>query len=475
MATHVCSEWRVAALSSPPLWKHVEFYTTRHSLDCQCIYRKRQVDFERGHAPGWEKHSYPVNYTNITAADVLLSRSRELDLHVTVFITPCRVLESDLVDLAYSLSGTRTHRLRSLILRTADYTAPDYFLRVFPTLPRLCALSIEALPLEPGQMEPAGTARHYGAVPPELLLPELDIFTMSCRFIAPVPIPKQLHLPVHSLTLELTELPEYELRKALEVCPSVGRLTLDLGFVNPAEEQVLDDPDWWRQRTASLQVVAVSGVPETCEEWIRAAFPPTLPELSLEYALPRELQTGGGIFCDLESDIHLHVAYSDPTLSVRGVDSGGRTRRVAVRLEHAPLRENLVHIFSGGLKERWKTVTAVTSHASLWPRLVSTFPVTRAGMSFKSLRIVVDRLVRQPTASRGGLEHHLSQFPALRSLTLVCGPREVSVAAEYIHTLIHSLQLSLPLAVLELDHRLYAGDSTKFKHLAHSVSIGMYV
>ncbi|EJD42496.1 hypothetical protein AURDEDRAFT_152790, partial [Auricularia subglabra TFB-10046 SS5] len=57
--SHVCGEWRDAALNSPPLWKHVEFYTTRHSLACYCTYCKDQADFEDSHAPGYPPLAKP--------------------------------------------------------------------------------------------------------------------------------------------------------------------------------------------------------------------------------------------------------------------------------------------------------------------------------------------------------------------------------------------------------------------------------
>lgn len=363
-------------------------------------------------------------------------------------------------------------------MRTADLNAPFAFLDEFRALPMLSSLSVETLPIpEPGRAEHEESLRHYACIPDGLSLPRLEDLSVSARFV--VLAPSQRFPAVRTLAFEPTQHLEAELRLALEVCPNVSQLTLNLGSVSSGAQQVPDDPKWWLERAPrSLRAVTVTGVPEACGRWIRAVFPPALPSLCLEYSSPRALATGGSILCDLGPDIHLSVSQTAGVLSVRGVDPGGvRTRSISVCVQYQLPIDVLLAIFTGGLSGHWQRVTAISADASLWPLLVALFPSTGAAMRIKTLCLAIGRRVRTPASSQG-LPQRLvvrpQQFAAVRSLTLAWGPHAGSMTPGDIHAVVRSLHLTLPLATLEIDRRLCAGDATQFEDLADSVSLGVY-
>ncbi|EJD37315.1 hypothetical protein AURDEDRAFT_173589 [Auricularia subglabra TFB-10046 SS5] len=470
--THVCSRWRSTVLDFPALWKHLTFYTTLHASHCFCAgcFDKENEEYER-HAPGWEDSRYPEHATNILDAEIILSRARGLPLHITLDIIPCRVRIGELAGLLLYLSTDHPAQLRTLVVRTADVSAVYGLLRECKALPSLESLSVEALPVKDDD-EPSSYPQDNSFIPRYLSLPRLETLHVFARF----ELQGETLPSVRFLTFEPTHAVHAGLRMALAACPGTSHLTLRLGELLSEKENAFSrDADWWRERVGSLTAVNVTRVPPSCTRWIHAAFPVMLPELSLEYDVLAALPVDGGILRDLEDGIRLRIttrlAGADPVLVVRGTDSRGRVRQVSHKLpaagEQSP-ENQLGHIVeSGWFKDCWQRVIAVTTDAKLWPPLVSAFnPFTKDAIPLRTLSIVVDNLICEPPTLREGIEQQLPRlqlFPALRSLTLAPGTGLRSMPPKEIDIFVRGLRLTLPLDVLEIDHRLIRGGAATLK------------
>lgn len=477
-ATHVCSGWRTAALSCPTLWQDIEFYTSLHARDCCCIVCNDDPRGIESDPMGWKDSRYPKTSSNFVGADTLLSRSRDLKLSITLFVVPYRVDGGSLTQFSRQIADDHASRIRELTLLSADTVAPMAFLRWFPVIPLLESLSVEILPLE--FREPDVGLRVNDFVPSYVMLPRLESLRCSSRFRVSREGPGRQFRFLRSLVFQPTDNVGNELRLALETCPNVLQLTLELGMLRPTRAQ-FKDVSWWLERFSRLRSVVVTGISPTPElaQRLRAIFSAKIPALSLEFELRRALPTGmdSGIFSHLESEILLTVAAdhvgTDPSLSVLATDDN-RIRRLSLQKRHAPSMEDLLAAALDGFGEIWHKVVSVTVDATLWPHLLSAFPVTEDGMKIKSLCIVMD--AQALSCMRQGLDRHTSheaQFPTLGSLTLMSGPQIVSMTPDDIHVFIRGLHLDLPLPALRIDHRLYVGDADQFGEIANSVTVGV--
>ncbi|EJD54590.1 hypothetical protein AURDEDRAFT_156373 [Auricularia subglabra TFB-10046 SS5] len=301
-ATHACSAWRARALASPHLWTRPTFY----SYDCG-----------RGIA-------------NVEAAPFVLARSGQLPLDVTLEDHATLRCVTRFIALACALYP-HTARIRRLCVRSGHIDVPYMLLVRLPALPTLGVLVVQRLPTQKDG--------HYLTFPfcPEnfdLNLPKLAHLELDRGYVWPEKYPCAIST-IRSLRLTPRKHLNVEIGAALEGCPNLERLHLNLSDFASVEEPLPADAVV-RPRAASLASVIISGATSNdfLADWVRAMFHDHgRREFRIEHS------GGGGypgwdILCDVFTPgaaVILKVGYSrDKLFTACAIGDGGRVRGITM-------------------------------------------------------------------------------------------------------------------------------------------------